>query len=137
MNDSTWCELTPFIPEMSHSNLVTQNANSLWKSVNWFSWNNWEVFIYLIFKRSKGFDLICMSKFLRINCFLVVDSTFLSQVLISYTQLDQSCFRLKIIMNSQLFSCSKLKSWCLYDHLLEKTFAFQHHLLNYKLIFLN
>lgn len=85
LNDSAGCELTPLVPKMSHTNFVSQNTDSLWKSVDRFSWNNWEVLINLIFKRSKCLNLVCMTEFLWIYCFLVINSTFFCKVLVFET----------------------------------------------------
>lgn len=75
LNNGTWLEFTPFVPEMGHSNLVAQHTRSGWVSVNLLGRHDWELLVDIIFEWAPGLDIICDTELTWANNLLVVEAT--------------------------------------------------------------
>ena len=108
LDDRAWSKLTPFIPKVCHSNLVSHQTDSFRKSVSWHYRRDREVFVNFVFEWFKSFWLVHDSKFFGIQILFVIKAIIYAEFTIA-----QSCV-VKCFLGDQLnrllwCRCCKLK----------------------------
>ena len=65
-------QLAPLVPEVRHSDFVTNKADSFWQTVYWRRRLETEIFVDFIFKRFERFALICNAELFGTKNFIIV-----------------------------------------------------------------
>lgn len=77
LHNSAGSQLSPLVPNVSHTDLVAHNSASLAQSVSWFTGCHGELGIDFLFETLESLDVVLYTVFLRLDHCLVVNSSLL------------------------------------------------------------
>jgi hypothetical protein len=81
-------QFAPLVPEVRHSNLVTNKADSLRQTVYWRRRLETEIFVDFIFKRFESFALVGNAELLGTKNFIIVKTVGYRQGYVLQTNTD-------------------------------------------------